>query len=210
MSDKELLDAISTGDKLAFEIFYERYNRLLYKWAYTRVANVELTEDCLQNFWLSVWEEPEKIKTDEQGLAKQFLLRRFTHRILNSIKKEMANAFEHHTLSDEARDSQSYCHVEEEFSVQEIHVLIARLLDELPETLRDVCILRWQKDYSTKEIAVELEIDERTASYKAKEGLRMLKKSLKKWYGDHEPTIKILRNTSTSIVYIILTTGKLI
>ncbi len=210
MSDKELLDAISTKDKLAFEAFYERYNRLLYKWAYTRVANIELTEDCLQNFWLSVWEEPEKIKTDEQGLAKQFLLRRFTHRILNSIKKEMASAFEHYSLSDEAQDSQPYCHVEEEFNVQEINLLIDRLLRELPETLREVCTLRWQRDYSTKEIAVKLEIDERTASYKVKNGLSILEKSLKKWHGDNESTIKVLRDNSFTVIYIILIADKIV
>ncbi|WP_352422392.1 sigma-70 family RNA polymerase sigma factor [Proteiniphilum sp.] len=210
MSDKELLDAISTKDKLAFEAFYARYNRLLYKWAYTRVADIELTEDCLQNFWLSVWEEPEKIKTDEQGLAKQFLLRCFTHRILNSIKKEMAGAFEHYPLSDEAKDSQPYCHVEEELNVQEIHSLIDRLLQELPETLKEVCTLRWRRDYSTKEIAVELKIDERTASYKVKDGLAILKKSLKKWYGDNEPTIKVLRDTSSSVIYIIFFADKIV
>jgi RNA polymerase sigma-70 factor (ECF subfamily) len=191
MSDKELLDAISTKDKVAFEAFYKRYNRLLYKWAYTRVANIELTEDCLQTFWLSVWEKPEKIKTDEQGLAKQFLLRRFTHRMLNSIKKEMSGALKHYPLlSNEAKDKRPYCHVEEEFNVREIHSLIDRLLQDLPEMLREVCSLRWRRGYSTKEIAMELKIDERTASYKIKDGLAILKKSLKKWYGEHPPAIK--------------------
>jgi len=189
MSDKELLEAISLRDESAFRLFYEKYNRLLYKWAYNRMGNIEMTEECLQNFWIAVWTEPDKIKTNDKGIAKNFLLHHFTYRILNYIKYTFLNESDKmNSFSiDEVQESLPYSHVEEEFDVREINTIITRLIQNLPEKVQEAFELAWQKGYSAKEIAAELKIDERTAAYKIKSGLSLISKSIDKVYNLKEP-----------------------
>lgn len=216
MSDKELLNAISLKNEDAFRQFYEKYNRLLYKWAYTRTGNVEMTEECLQNFWISVWLEPEKIKTNDKGLAKNFLLHHFTYRMLNYIKSIVLNEsgkVESCSVHD-VQDDLSYSHIEEEFDVREINSVISTLIEELPETVREAFRLYWQEAYSAKEIAQKLKIDERTAAYKIKGGLTLVRKSVDKLYQltDNTTTkksLKVIKDVSSLLIYII-TSGKII
>lgn len=209
MSDKELLDAISLKNESAFKQFYERYNRLLYRWAYNRTGSIEMTEECLQNFWISVWLEPHKIKTNDKGFAKNFLLHHFTYRMLNFIKDITQNELdrqENYSTGD-IQDNLSYSHVEEEFDIQEINLIVSALIQELPENVREAFRLYWQEDYSTKEIAKQLKIDERTASYKIKGGLTLVKKSVDKLYQLTEDTtrkksLKVLRDISSLLILI--------
>lgn len=207
MSDKELLDAISLKNESAFKEFYERYNRLLYRWAYNRTGSIEMTEECLQIFWISVWLEPHKIKTNDKGLAKNFLLHHFTYRMLNFIKDITQNELdreENYSIGD-IQNNLSYSHVEEEFDVQEINLIVSALIEELPENVREAFRLYWQEDYSTKEIAKQLKIDERTASYKIKGGLTLVKKSIDKLYQltkdtTRKKTLKALRDLSSLLI----------
>ena len=208
MSDKELLEEISLKSESAFKQFYERYNRLLYRWAYNRTGSIEMTEECLQNFWISVWLEPEKIKTNEKGVAKNFLLHHFTYRMLNFIKSIVLNEsdrLECYPLSN-VQDSISYNHIEEEFDVLEINSIISKLIQELPESVREVFRLFWEEDFSAKEIAKHLNIDERTASYKIKGGLTYVRKSVDRLYqitdnNTDKKSIKAIRDISSLLIY---------
>ncbi len=54
MSDKELIEEISQKkDEVAFTIFYNKYYRLLYEWAFRKTSDVELTNEITQYFWMT-------------------------------------------------------------------------------------------------------------------------------------------------------------
>jgi len=184
MSDKELLDAILRKDESAFKQFYGKYNRLLYKWAYNRTGNIEMTEECLQDFWISVWTNPEQIKTNDKGMAKNFLLHHFTYKILNYIKSAILNESDkvESCSPHDVQESLPYSHVEEEFDAREINSIVSRLIQELPEKVQKAFSLFWQEDYSAKKITTELNIDERTAAYQIKSGLSIVRESIGKLY----------------------------
>ena len=53
MSDKELIEEISQKkDEGAFTIFYNKYYRLLYEWAFRKTSDVELANEITQYFLL--------------------------------------------------------------------------------------------------------------------------------------------------------------
>ena len=165
LSDQELLNRIQKRDTKAFHTFYERYARLLYKWAYNRTKNVETTNEITQSFWEHIWLSPSIIKTDKDGFAKNFLLRYFTFRILDYLKAQQNELFvrisekEFSTLMD--NEDLTYSHILEELGAKEIHQLMNQVLADLPEISRKIFHLKWELNYSTTETASTLGLKEK-------------------------------------------------
>jgi RNA polymerase sigma factor (sigma-70 family) len=160
-TDRELLDAMARKDRNAFEVFYKRYARLLQMWALRYTGNKALTEDIAQNFWIIVWTSPHLFKTNEEGVAKDYLLRYFTYRMLDYIKSAGAQVLGNELKLAEATQTLSYTHVFEELETQEIHDHINQVLQGMPELTRTIFGLIWEKNASVKETAAQLEVSEK-------------------------------------------------
>jgi len=160
-SDKELLNAIGEKNQKAFEDFYNRYARLLQMWALKYTGNKELTEDIAQNFWIIVWTNPTVVKVNDAGLAKDYLLRYFSFRMLDYIKSAGAQVLGNEMKLLEATQSLSYTHVFEELETNEIHSLINNVLNTVPDLTREIFNLLWEKNLSVKETAMELKVSEK-------------------------------------------------
>ena len=188
MSDKELLEAIALKDEQAFNTFYDRYEKLLYKWAYNRTGDINLTNEITQNFWIKVWSEPALIKTDDKDSARNFLLHHYTYRMFDYLKSSYFKLIGGETRKDidEIDAVMPYTHVEEEFNFKEVNNIINSILEMLPEIDREVITLIWQEELSIKEISRYLKIDERTVHYKSKDGISFIKKNIKKLYNIKE------------------------
>ena len=142
-------------------VFYERYARLLQMWALKRTRNKELTEDIAQNFWIIVWSDPTVIKTNEDGMAKDYLLRYFSYRMLDYIKSAGAQLLGNESKLEEMIASLSYTHVFEELETNEIHTIINDVIGSLSQLTRDIFDLLWEKNYSVKEAAQKLNVSEK-------------------------------------------------
>ncbi len=161
--DKKLLEAIANKDENAFNEFYKRYSSLLYKWVFTRTGNAEASSEVTQDFWFNLWINPYKIKTNDEGSAKNFLLHFFTFRILDYLrahkKREKQLAY---NVQEVLSNTLSYSHILEEIQEKEIHDLIEEILDNLPELTKQIFVYKWKDNYSIKEIALRLNINEKT------------------------------------------------
>lgn len=163
-SDRELLEAIADRDEKAFNEFYKRYSFLLYKFALNRMGNTDASNDVGQEFWSNLWLKPQNIRTNDMGSAKNFLLSFYTYRILDYLRspnqKEKAIDSEEELTSLE--NSLSYSHILEEIEEKEIHTLIDKVIEGLPELTRDIFVHRWKEQHSIKETASHFEVDEKT------------------------------------------------
>lgn len=191
VKDALLLKQIESKDGKAFEMFYRRYSSLLYKWAYNRIGKDDHVEDLLQDFWSNLWIDPTKIKTDENGNAKKFLLHFFTYRVLDYIRKNM-----NHQLLTNYEDgmenlsrSMLYSHIIEEIEAKELTLLIDQIIDTLPEITQLVFNLRWKENRSPQETAVLLEIDEKAVYNRMHTALNIIRKQvLEMIKNDQNPT----------------------
>ncbi|MGV8094905.1 MAG: RNA polymerase sigma factor [Mangrovibacterium sp.] len=189
ISDLELLESLKDRDKQAFRQLYDRYARLLDNRAKWRVRDMVMAEDLMQEFWIKVWEEPFKIQLDEDGTAKNYLLKAFTGYQLNYIRKEIirlqkAERFESKEDPDPASSAvlREVNHVAETDSFldqYELEELINWYFDMLPELTQQILRMRYLEKYSYKEISQKLRLNERTVRYKEKEGLVILKSKMK-------------------------------
>lgn len=184
MSDKELLEAIALKDEQAFNTFYDRYEQLLYKWAYNRTGDINMTNDITQNFWVNVWSKPALIKTDDNGSARNFLLHHYTYRMLDYLKSSYfkLTGGEKRKDIDEIESAISYTHVEEEFDFKEVNEVINGIIEMLSEIDREVISLIWREELSVKEVSQYLKIDERTVNYKSKGGILFVRNNFRKLY----------------------------
>lgn len=162
ISDKNLLESIEAKDERAFNEFYKRYSSLLYRWAFNRIGDADIANDIAQDFWSNLWLNPGNIKTNDEGSAKNFLLRFYTFRILDYIRANpKEKSLDREKQLSALENTLSYSHILEEIHEKEIYSLIDEVLQELPELTRTVFDYRWKKNYTIKETSERLDVDEK-------------------------------------------------
>jgi RNA polymerase sigma factor (sigma-70 family) len=186
-TDKSLLEAIALKDEKAFNEFYKRYSSILYRWALNRIGNADIANDIAQEFWSNLWINPLSIKTNEEGVAKNFLLHFFTFRVLDYLR---ANAKEKSVSTEEQlevlKNTMSYTHILEEIHEKEIHSLIDEVLQDLPELTRMVFDYRWKRNYSIKETSEKLGVDEKVVYNRTFTALSLIRTRVNEMLSDEK------------------------
>jgi RNA polymerase sigma-70 factor (ECF subfamily) len=206
VADKALLEAVSRHEADSFNVLYDKYNRLLYTRVSGRLEDPEQSKEIMQDFWIRIWEDSSFVKVNTSGSAKGFLYHYLSYRVLDFIRKESFNIIAAATCEslEDVEEKLSYVHVSEEYERKEFEVQIASILNSLPEQTAEIFVLHWQKDYSLKEIAGLLQLNERTVRQKSKESIALLKELFKSgatgW-----ASFCVIRNTASSAVYILIT-----
>ncbi|WP_321333355.1 sigma-70 family RNA polymerase sigma factor [uncultured Bacteroides sp.] len=180
LSDKALLEAIYQKEENAFNELYKRYKRLFYNLAYTYTGDKESSADIVQHFWISIWTKPEAIKANEDDSAKSFLYKHFSffvntyYRSLYAQQKNISDC-----NVDQVENEISYTHIMEELQVKEIHLLIDKAIEEMPQMTRQIFIRRWKEDYSQQETAHSLSISEQMVRNRYNWAMSLIRKRLK-------------------------------
>jgi len=194
MTDQELLDRIAEKDAKAFDVLYNRYERLFYRWVFSRLNDYDAACDITQIFWIAVWTSPTGIQVNEQGSAKDYLLRNLTFRILKQVQKE-ANKMEisNENLLGKQVENLTYTHISEDFYVKEILHLMDEILKNLPPLTRKIYELRHVEHRSVKETAEALSISEKTVRNGLSSALSTLRQELNLMYETgHSDKLKVL------------------
>jgi RNA polymerase sigma factor (sigma-70 family) len=179
-SDQILIERIHEKDSMAFREFYDRYAALLYKWAYKRTSNYEVTQEITQEFWALFWNTPLQIKTNGEGNAKNFLLHFFTYRVIDYLRANMSKSL----IVDITKDldtltrSFTYSHISEEIEAKEIYALLDEIIATLPEITQKVFNSRWRDDLTTEETAKLLNIDEKAVYNKMYYAVKTIRERL--------------------------------
>ncbi|MEA5129004.1 MAG: sigma-70 family RNA polymerase sigma factor [Proteiniphilum sp.] len=179
LTDATLLRQMETGCKVYFfNILYDRYNRLFYRWIYTRIGCKETTEEIAQNFWVEIWENPSYFKNNIHGSVKDYFLRVLSFRMLDYLKSSYARKTGDNSLLSEIEKSLSYTHILEEIHTNEVHTIINGVLDNLPQLTKDICALRLNQQYTVKEAASALKVSPKIVRTRYRSVLAMLKERL--------------------------------
>lgn len=161
--DKELVEAISRKDAVAYNEFYDRYSFFLYRWALNRIRDKDITDDVSQNFWILLWEEPDMIKLDESGSAKRFLLHLFNLRMIDYLRAASTRLLtsDNTTSTEIIAEVLTYSHIDEEFEKAEFYNIINSIIQELPAMTQKIFTLLYKEELSIKETAKKLNINEK-------------------------------------------------
>ena len=170
-SDAKIWDDFLLGSKDAYSFMYEKYARVLYNYGYKIAQNRQLTEDCLQDLFLTILETRERLShTDSIKFYLMRSLRRDIVRKLNGGTRLTGQWLgQHRSLDDHDVDFRVEFQYEPTWLDSQISKerseSILRELNQLPARQKEALFLKFFDNLSYEEIAGIMGI-ETTSAYK--------------------------------------------
>ena len=177
MFDISLLYELKKGNREAFNgVFRYYYPRMM---AYVAsMVEQKAAEDIVQDVFLYVWENREKLYVSD-GFHSYLFQSAYT-RCLDYFKKNLSiEKYHSHTYEKYLEDYQNLLKgdnpVIEELSVKDFYRHLYELLEHLPVQRREVFILTYIKGLTTKEVAEQTRMPQRTVESHLYLALRFFK-----------------------------------
>lgn len=171
-ADEHLMAEICEGNRLAFELLYDRYFQKLVWFARGFLADVQMAEDAVQEVFIQIMEKPEKFDRSRKFSTWVYTLTG------NSCKNRLRNAQNRNRLLEENRYKLYPESVEIDFAEDQERVQeqIRNAFETLNEKEKNIFVLRFEQERSIKEIAELAQIPEGSV----KSGIYYLLKKLGK------------------------------
>lgn len=179
--DSELITQYRGGSEAAFEMLMEKYQSKVYTTIYLIVKDQGVAEDLLQDVFIKVVQTLRSDKYNEEGKFQPWLMRiahnlaidyfRKSKRYPTIIMEDGANIFNTLKFAEETI---------EDLQIKEDTLnLVRNLIDELPETQKQVLIMRHYMDLSFQEIAEQTGVSINTALGRMRYALINMRKKMK-------------------------------
>ncbi|WP_345955773.1 RNA polymerase sigma-70 factor [Mucilaginibacter sp. PAMB04168] len=170
LSDYNLISLLREDDDAAFKEIYDRYNSLLYIYAYRKLRDKEEARDVVQEVFTTLW-------TNRCSLIIQTTLSGYLYR---AVLNKVLNIFRHKGFCDAYADqlqSMMSANSTTDYLIREKEIagLIEKEITSMPPRMREVFELRRKEFLTNKEIADRLSISEHTVSTQMKKALRVLR-----------------------------------
>ncbi len=161
-TDSDLWDDFLEGSKIAYAYVYSKYASTLYNYGYKISQNRELTEDCLQDLFLTILETRERLgRTDS---IKFYLMRSLRREIVRKLTNEQRFDHELDTLEFSIEFYYEPTWLDRQISREQSSLLLKEL-NSLPARQKEALFLKYFDNLSYEEIAGVMGI-EQTSVYK--------------------------------------------
>lgn len=162
-TDAKIWDDFLQGSKAAYSFMYEKYARLLYNYGYKIAQDRQLTEDCLQDLFLTILETRERLgQTDSIKFYLMRSLRREIIRKLNGQQRFLSGAENEIDFKVEFHYEPTW--LDSQISREQSEAVL-RELNQLPARQKEALFLKFFDNLSYDEIAGIMGI-ETTSAYK--------------------------------------------
>jgi RNA polymerase sigma factor (sigma-70 family) len=166
------------GDEAAFRRLVERSANTVCSIALAIVRNVEASEDVAQEAFLAAWTNLRSLRNPASFLPwLRQVTRNQAHLWQRSHRREIADDAIVATAMD-ARPSAS-----DTLIADEEHRLLTEVLDRLPDDAREVLVLYYREESSTKHVAQLLEISEEAVRQRLSRSRALLREEMLERFG---------------------------
>lgn len=189
--DSELIAQYRNGSEPAFDLLVDRYQKKIYTTIFLIVKDQEIAEDLLQDVFVKVVNTFNSDKYNEEGKFQPWVMRiahnlaidyfRKAKRYPTILMEDGSNIFNSLKFSEET--------IEDRKVRDEGIDLVKRLIEELPETQKEVLIMRYYVDMSFQEIADQTGVSINTALGRMRYALIHLRKKMKQLNFAYDKTI---------------------
>ena len=179
--ERVIVNKFKQGDKKAFEYIFKLYYSPLCFFAQSILLEKETAEDLVKDFFLSLWENREKIKINSS--LKGYLHQSVKNKCFNYIrdnKKKIGQSFEDTDLDLLHKPMDSF--ILEKIISEELKNTLDKIIDELPEQRRLIFIMSRYEDMSHNEIAQKLNISRNTVKVQIFKALSFIRNALEKFF----------------------------
>lgn len=182
MNDQKLLARLKKSDKSVFEEIFRKYVELLNEYAYFYVMDLHVAEDIVQDLFVKIWENREKLNI---RVSLKAYLYRSTHNSCIQYLRHKQVSFKHEKsvqsrLSEARLMNQFYFEsgINKLFEV-EISEQVAESLKKLPPKTAQIFLLSRNKFLKNSEIAEKFKLTEKSVEYHMSRALEVLRNDLK-------------------------------
>ncbi len=172
--DQEFL-RLKAGDTKAYEKIYATYAKSLIKLAFYKTSDKMAAEELVQNIFVSLWENKEKLLVTD---GKSYLFGALKFAVINyyralGVKQKHENDLQREFLTNQ---NETLNHLEEKELDREIKSAISML----PNKTQKVFKMSRYQHQTNKEISRQLNISEKAVEYHITQSLKWLNNFLKK------------------------------
>ena len=171
LTDKELIDLLKGGDKDGFTEIYNRYWKLLFQTAHNIMQDQESARDIVQNVYISLWTRRNEV---EILSLKPYLQQSVRFSVLKAIRELKKDARFYVRL----KEITSEIIADNPLLFKEQQELLKKLLGSMPENCKETFYLSREEGFTYKQIALQLNISEKTVEKRLSKSLRHIRKGL--------------------------------
>lgn len=175
LSDEDLAGLLRKGYIAAFEEIYNRYWSRLYSAAYKRLRSRETCQEIVQDLFTSFWLGRKELQL--RVSLESYLFAAVRYQVFTHIEKELVRRNYRSTLPEPTLLTDNS--TEERILLNDMNHQLEEELVQLPEKCRQVFELSRKELKSNREIALELNISEKTIENHITKALRILRTSLR-------------------------------
>jgi len=180
--DSELISQYRNGSEAAFEVLVDKYKSRVFTTIHMIVKDQGVAEDLLQDVFVKVVQTLNSDRYNEEGKFQPWLMRiahnlaidhfRKMKRYPSVVMEDGSNIFNTLQFADE--------NVEDLRIKDETYALVQQLIEELPESQKQMLIMRHYMDLSFQEISEQTGVSINTALGRMRYALINMRKKLGK------------------------------
>lgn len=177
--DDMLLSRLQNGDEKAFTAIYERYNKMLYVLAYKYLKDTFLAEDIVQQVFLKLWES----RSLFVGFVhlRNYLYTMTKNLVLNEIRDNLSDMEKNYAVIQNAPEFEDK--LQSALEEKDLFQHFYKILAELPEQKRKVCLLKIRDNLSNQEVADKLHISVPTVKSHYSQAIKLLRDKMGRLLG---------------------------
>ena len=166
LSDTTLIAEFISGNSNSFSILLDRYQKRVYGFIYSKVHDPDLADDIFQDTFIKVVKNLRLGKYNDEGRFLSWVIRIAHNLIMDHYRKikrlpKHESKIEYFDVLDRLVEQNSS--IEESMIETQIHADLSLLIEELPDSQKEVLRMRLFQDMSFKEIGDQTGVSINTA-----------------------------------------------
>lgn len=173
-TDSELALLLKGNDEMAFRELFNRYKKELYVFAKNMTHDVDEAEDLIQEVFTALWENAEKLEL--KGSISSYLYAAIRYKFLNLVAYKKVRS-DYIDIFQKFIEEGGYT-TDQYINEKELIELVEKEVAQLPKKMRAVFELSRNTGLSHREIAVKLNLSEKTVKSHINHALKILRGKL--------------------------------
>ena len=166
LSDTTLIDEFISGNSNSFSILLDRYQKRVYGFIYSKVHDPDLADDIFQDTFIKVVKNLRLGKYKDEGRFLSWVIR-IAHNLIMDHYRKYKRLPKHESKIENFdvmhRLAEQNSSIEESMIETQIHADLSLLIEELPDSQKEVLRMRLFQDMSFKEIGDQTGVSINTA-----------------------------------------------
>lgn len=176
----DLIKRIKNRDEQALELFYDKYNKLIFSLVLSIVKRREEAEDVLQELFTKIWEKAHTYN-ENQGSVYSWVVTMSRNKAIDRIRSRRYKSEQKESTNSESPYEDFEADVQnplEQTILNERAGYVKEALNSIPKEQRQVIMVAYFQGMTQSEISVELDLPLGTVKSRMRDGMMKLKNIL--------------------------------